>query len=85
LGRPGAVSGGLDGRERGRGSLAAAGGVGRARERAELREMRRGGVRGTGGALRRELGAWAGVVAEKSSDVWECALASPRRARGGRN
>jgi hypothetical protein len=26
-------------------------------------------VRGTGGALRRELGTWAGVVAEKSGDV----------------
>jgi hypothetical protein len=30
------------------------------------------------------LGTWAGVVAEKSGDVRECALASPRRARGGR-
>jgi hypothetical protein len=26
-------------------------------------------VRGTGGALKREMGAWAGVVAEKSGDV----------------
>jgi hypothetical protein len=42
LGRLGAVSGELDGRERGRGSPEAAGGVGRARERAKLREMRRG-------------------------------------------
>jgi hypothetical protein len=41
-GRPGTVSGELDGQERGRGSPAAVGGVGRARERAELREMRRG-------------------------------------------
>jgi hypothetical protein len=41
-------------------------------------------VPGTGGALRRELGVWAGVVAEKSGDVRECALASPWRARGGR-
>jgi hypothetical protein len=39
-------------------------------------------VRGTGGAIRRELGAWAGVVAEKSGDVRECARASPRRGRG---
>jgi hypothetical protein len=46
--------------------------------------MRRGRVRGTGGALRRELGAWAGVVAEKSGDVREFALAGLRRARGGR-
>jgi hypothetical protein len=42
-------------------------------------------VRGTGGALRRELGAWAGVVAEKSGDMRECALAGPRQAQGGRN
>jgi hypothetical protein len=83
-GRSSAVSSELDGRERGRGSPAAAGGVGRARERAELCEMRQG-VRGTGGALRRELGTWAGVVAKKSGDVRECALAGPRRARGGRN
>jgi hypothetical protein len=34
------VSGELDGRERGRGSPAAADGVGRARERAKLHEMR---------------------------------------------
>jgi hypothetical protein len=39
-GRLGAVSGELDGRERGRGSPAAAGGVGRARERVKLHEMR---------------------------------------------
>jgi hypothetical protein len=36
------VSGELDGRGSGRGSLAASGGVGKARERAELCEMRRG-------------------------------------------
>jgi hypothetical protein len=49
--------------------------------------MRRGGggSAGHGGALRRELGAWAGVVAEKSGDVRECALAGLQRARGGRN
>jgi hypothetical protein len=40
-------------------------------------------VRGTGGALRRVLGMWAGDVAEKSGDVRECALAGPRRARRG--
>jgi hypothetical protein len=39
-GRLGAVSGELDGRERGCGSPAAAGGVGRARERVQLSEMR---------------------------------------------
>jgi hypothetical protein len=43
-GRLGAVSGELDGLERGRGSPAAAGGVGRAREREELREMMQGGA-----------------------------------------
>jgi hypothetical protein len=41
-GRLGAISGELDGRERGRGSPTAAGGVGRARERVKLSEMRRG-------------------------------------------
>jgi hypothetical protein len=40
-------------------------------------------VRGTGGALRRELGVWVGVMAEKSGDVRECALVGPRQARGG--
>jgi hypothetical protein len=57
--------------------------------RAEPRKMRRGsecghwrGSAGTGGALRRELGAWAGVVAEKSGDVRKCARAGPR---GGQN
>jgi hypothetical protein len=42
-------------------------------------------VRGTGGALKRELGAWACVVAEKSGDVRECARVGPRQARRGRN
>jgi hypothetical protein len=41
-GRLGAVSRELDGRERRHGSPAAAGGVGRPRERAKLSEMRRG-------------------------------------------
>jgi hypothetical protein len=40
--RLGAVSGELDGRERGSRSPAAAGGVGRARERVKLSKMRRG-------------------------------------------
>jgi hypothetical protein len=44
-----------------------------------------GRVWGTGGALKRELGAWAGVVAEKLGDVRECARAGPRRARRRRN
>jgi hypothetical protein len=41
-GRLGAISGVLDGREHGSGSPAAAGGVGRARERVKSSEMRRG-------------------------------------------
>jgi hypothetical protein len=44
-----------------------------------------GCARGTGRALWRELGAWAGVVAEKTGDVRECAHAGPWRARRGRN
>jgi hypothetical protein len=40
--RPGAVSGELDGREHGCGSPAAADGMGKARDRAKLSEMRRG-------------------------------------------
>jgi hypothetical protein len=59
-GRLGAVSGELDGREHGRGSPAAAGGVGRARERARACEMRRGRVRGTGGALKKGVGRVGG-------------------------
>jgi hypothetical protein len=39
-GRLGAVSGELDGRKRGRGSLVVADGVSRARERVKLSEMR---------------------------------------------
>jgi hypothetical protein len=45
-----------------------------------------GGVSvGTGGALRESWGAWVGVVAKNSGNVRECARASPRRGRGGRN
>ena len=76
-GRPGSVSGELDGQECGRGSPAAVGGIGRARERPELREMRQGRTQGTSGALRRELGAWAGIVAKKSGNMRECARAGP--------
>jgi hypothetical protein len=36
-----------------------------------------GASAGTSGALRGELGAWAGVVAEKSGDLGECARAGP--------
>ena len=77
-GRLGAVSGELDGRERERGSPAATGGVGRARERVKLCEKRRGVCAGHWRGSKRVLGAWAGVVAEKSGDVRECARAGPR-------
>jgi hypothetical protein len=53
------ISGELYGREHERRSLVAASGEGRARERVKLCEMRWGCVRGMGGALKRELGAWA--------------------------
>jgi hypothetical protein len=56
--RLGTVSYELDGREHRRGSPAASGGEGRARERVELREMMRGSECRHCGALRRELGAW---------------------------
>jgi hypothetical protein len=48
-------------------------------------EAVRNEARGVRGALRRQLDAWAGVMAEKSGDVHECARAGPRRARKGRN
>jgi hypothetical protein len=56
-----------------------------AREGEAERNEARGVRGGTGGALRRELGAWAGVVAEKPGEVRECALVGPRRERGRRN
>ena len=36
-------------------------------------------MRGTSRAIRRELGVWAGIMAEKPGDVHECARAGPRR------
>jgi hypothetical protein len=65
-GRLGAVSGELDGRERGRGFPAAAGGEGRARDRVKLSEMKQGvcvghwwgskkGARRVGGRRGREI------------------------------
>jgi hypothetical protein len=38
-----------------------------------------------GGALRRELGAWAGDMAEKPGDVRECALAGHGERGEGRS
>jgi hypothetical protein len=72
------VSGELDGRGGGRGSLARSGGVSRAR--AGLREMKRGVSAGMGGA-QKGVGRGQGDVAEDPSDVHECALAGPRQAR----
>jgi hypothetical protein len=65
------ASGELDDRGGGRGSPVRSDDVGRARERAGLREMRRGVSAGAGGAQKGSLGAWAGVVAEDSGDVRE--------------
>jgi hypothetical protein len=73
----------LDDRGGGRWSPARSDGVGRARERAGIREMRQGNECGHGRGSKRELGAWASVVAENSCDVRECERASPWRARGG--
>jgi hypothetical protein len=42
-------------------------------------------VRGTNRAIRRELGAWAGVMAEKPGDVRECACAGHGDARRGQS
>jgi hypothetical protein len=54
-----------------------------AREGEAMRNEARG-VGGTGEALKRELRTWAGVVAEKPSNVRECTRAGPRWARGRR-
>jgi hypothetical protein len=51
----------------------------RERERG-CEKLGEGRVRGTDGALIRELGAWVCVVAVKPGDVRECARAGPRRA-----
>jgi hypothetical protein len=85
LGSLGVASGELDDQGGGRGSPARSDGVGRARVGAELREMRWGSKCGRGWGSKRAGGAWAGVVAEDSSDVREGARTSPRRVRGGRN
>jgi hypothetical protein len=76
-GRLGPVSSELDGRERRRGSLAAAGDVGRARERVKLTEMRQGvctghwrgskkGAGRVGGRRRREIRRRAQVRTRRS-------------------
>jgi hypothetical protein len=79
------ASGELDDQGGESGSPARSDGVGRARAGARLCEMRRGSecVRGRGSKW--SWGAWAGVVAEDSGDVRECARAGPRQARGGQS
>jgi hypothetical protein len=54
------VSGELDGRERGCGSPVASGGVGRVRERAKLRELRRVSERGHGRGSKKGAGRVGG-------------------------
>jgi hypothetical protein len=75
----GAISGQLDGQEHESGSLAAADGEGRARERAKVCEMRRGVCAGRRWGYKKGAGRVGGVVAEKPGDVRECACADPRR------
>jgi hypothetical protein len=70
-GRVGAVSGKLDGREHGRRSPAAAGGMGRARERVQLSEMRRGVCAGHWSGSKKGAGRMGG---HRGREIW-------RRAR----
>jgi hypothetical protein len=58
--RLGAVSGELDGRERGRGSPATAGGVSRARDRVKMCEMRQGACAGHWRASKKGAGRVGG-------------------------
>jgi hypothetical protein len=58
--------------------------VSRAQARAGLRELRRGVSAGMGRA-QKGLGRGQSDVVEDTGDVHECALAGPRRARGGWN
>jgi hypothetical protein len=74
------VSGELDGWERGHGSPAASGGEGRARERAELREMKRGS----------ECGHWWGskkgagrVGGRRGREIRQRARVRTRRSMAG--
>jgi hypothetical protein len=57
----------------GRESLARSDGVGTARERVGLCEMRQGVSAGAGGAQKGSWGAWAFIMAENSGDMRECA------------
>jgi hypothetical protein len=82
LGRLGAVSGKLDGRERGRGSPAAAGGVGRARERVKSSEVRQGVCVGHWRGSKK--GSWARGRASWPRNPATCASAhSPVHSESG--
>jgi hypothetical protein len=74
------VSGELDGQERGHGSPAASGGVGRVRERAELREMRRGSERGHGRGSKKGAGLVGGC---RGREIRRCARVRTRRSMAG--
>jgi hypothetical protein len=73
-----------DGRGGGRESLARSSGVSRAQARVGLHEMSGGVSAGTARA-QKELGHGQSDVVEDPNDVRGCALAGPRRARGGRS
>jgi hypothetical protein len=74
------VSGELDGRERGRGSLAAAGSVSRARERVKLSEMRRGVCAGHGRGSKKGAGR---VGERRDRETWRRARVRTRRSTAG--
>jgi hypothetical protein len=84
LGWLGAVSGELDGRGGGRGSLTSSGGVSRARARAGRREMRRGSECGRGRGSKRSWGlgraTWPRILATCASAH---SLVQDRRGEGG--
>jgi hypothetical protein len=75
--RLGAVSGELDGRERGRGSLAVAGGVSRARERVKLSEMKRGVCAGHWRGSKKGAGRMDG---RRGREIWRRARVRTRRS-----
>jgi hypothetical protein len=77
LGRLGAVSGELNCRERGRGSPAAAGGVGRARERVNMCKMRRGVCAGHWRGSKKGAGRVGG---RRGREIWRRARVRTRRS-----
>jgi hypothetical protein len=75
------VSGELDGREHGRGSPAAAGGVGRARERVKSCEMRRGVCAGHWRGSKKGAGR---VGERRGRETWRRARVRMRRSTATR-